>query len=172
MSGKEFENFEEQLNNIYLDYDEINKIEKNKINFFSARNKSIEDTITNNNEMNNKSFRSNLTNGNIDSFSENSKDKIKILEEKIKKFEENSSDNFYKRLIKLRFCNDSEKFPIKLYLGEEDKFSLAINKFYEEYPEFEDKQIKFFFKGNRIRMPTLVKNINLDDSSKIFIEEN
>ena len=40
LSGKEVENFEEQLYNIYLDYDEINKIEKNKINFFSARNKS------------------------------------------------------------------------------------------------------------------------------------
>jgi len=172
LSGKEVENFEEQLYNIYLDYDEINKIEKNKINFFSARNKSIEHSITNNNEMNNKSFRSNLTNSNIDSFSENSKDKIKILEEKIKKFEENSSDNCYKRLIKLRFCNDSEEFPIKLYLGEEDKFSLAINKFYEEFPEFKDKQIKFFFKGNRIRMSTLVKNINLDDSSKILIKEN
>ena len=128
--------------------------------------------MTNNNEMNNKSFRSNLINRNIDIFSVNSKDKIKILEEKIKKFEESSSDNCYKRLIKLRFCNKSEEFPIKLYLGEEDKFSLAINKFYEEFPEFEDKQIKFFFKGNRIRMSTLVKNINLDDSSKILIKEN
>ena len=85
MPGKEVENFEEQLSNIYLNYNEINKIDKNKINFFSARNKSNEDSITNNNEMNNKSFRSNLINRNIDIFSVNSKDKIKILEEKIKK---------------------------------------------------------------------------------------
>ena len=170
LSGKDVEDFEEQLNNIYLNNNEIIKIEKTKINIINDRNKSNEDNITNINELN-KSFRSNFSNRNIDNYSQNSKDKIKILEEKIKHLEESFNASCYKRLIKLRFYNESEEFPITIYLGEEDKFSLAINKFYEEYPEFEDKQIKFFFKENRIKMSTLVKNINLDDSSKILIKE-
>jgi len=172
LSEKEIENFEKQLKNIYLKNNEIYKIEKNKINFFNSRKTSNGDNITNINEMDNKSLRSNLTNRIFDSYSENSKDQIKKLEEKIKKLEESSNEICYKRLIKLRFYNEKEEFPIILYLGEEDKFSLAINKLYEEYPEFEDKQIKFYFKGNRIKMSTIVKNIYLDDSSKILIKEN
>ena len=170
MSENKIENFEKILNNIYLNNNEINKIEKNEINFFSIRNRSNGDNITNNNEIDNKSSKSSF-NRNIEKYSENSQEQIKKLEEKIKMFEESYNGICYKRLIKLRFYNEKEEFPIKLYLGEEDKFSFSINKFYEEYPEFEDKQIKFFFKGKRIKMSRIVKNINLDDSSKILIEE-
>ena len=78
-----------------------------------------------------------------------------------------------KSSIKLKFLDETikEEFPVNIAYNDSHKFSMIIDQFYEAYPEFAEKGIKIFsINGKKIKINELFKNIELDESSIIFIE--
>ena len=114
---------------------------------------------------------------NFSLYSKNSQSQIIKMEEEIKDLKSIIENSILKtekkKYIKVKFLdvNIKEEFPINIYLSYNDKFSSLIEKFYEKYPNFEEKGIKRFLINEKpIKRSELISNIELDDSTKILIE--
>ena len=169
--------FVDQLKEIFIDKNDIEKILINNYENFSQR-----DTNTNFNDEKIK-FMEELENKSVNSlnsfssYSENSQKQIMKMEKEIRKLNlelnKTKRDNENKRLLKLIFYNqkENEEYFLNIFINEEDKFSLIIDQLYEKYPDLEDKEIKkFLFNEKKIKRNELIKDIKFYDISKIYIE--
>jgi hypothetical protein len=114
---------------------------------------------------------------NSSSYSENSQNQIAKMKEQIKdlkkEIENSKIHNENKKNIQINFLDKAinKRLPIYVYVDENDKFSTIIEKFYEKYPDFEDKQIKAFtVNGKRIKRSQFIKDIKLITSFNICID--
>ena len=158
--------FVDQLKEIFIDKNDIEKILINNYENFSQR-----DTNTNFNDEKIK-FMEELENKSVNSlnsfssYSENSQKQIMKMEKEIRKLNlelnKTKRDNENKRLLKLIFYNqkENEEYFLNIFINEEDKFSLIIDQLYEKYPDLEDKEIKkFLFNEKKIKRNELIKDI-------------
>ena len=162
-----------KLKKIYLSEKEfkvekINNIEYTDIGTF------FKEEIRIDTEVDIKSIKSSK---NFSLYSKNSQSQIIKMEEEIKDLKSIIENSILKtekkKYIKVKFLdvNIKEEFPINIYLSYNDKFSSLIEKFYEKYPNFEEKGIKRFLINEKpIKRSELISNIELDDSTKILIE--
>ena len=150
--------FVDQLKEIFIDKNDIEKILMNNYENFSQR-----DTNTNFNDEKIK-FMEELENKSVNSlnsfssYSENSQKQIMKMEKEIRKLNlelnKTKRDNENKRLLKLIFYNqkENEEYFLNIFINEEDKFSLIIDQLYEKYPDLEDKEIKkFLFNEKKLK---------------------
>ena len=162
-----------KLKKIYLSEKEfkvekINNIEYTDIGTF------FKEEIRIDTEVDIKSIKSSK---NFSLYSKNSQSQIIKMEEEIKDLKSIIENSILKtekkKYIKVKFLdvNIKEEFPINIFLSYNDKFSSLIEKFYEKYPNFEEKGIKRFLINEKpIKRSELISNIELDDSTKILIE--
>ena len=150
--------FVDQLKEIFIDKNDIEKILINNYENFSQR-----DTNTNFNDEKIK-FMEELENKSVNSlnsfssYSDNSQKQIMKMEKEIRKLNlelnKTKRDNENKRLLKLIFYNqkENEEYFLNIFMNEEDKFSLIIDQLYEKYPDLEDKEIKkFLFNEKKLK---------------------
>ena len=69
------------------------------------------------------------------------------------------------------FYKNEQKYSLDIDVNEEDKFSVIIDELYEKYPEIEEKGVKrFLLNGDKIKRNELIKDIKINDCSKLEIE--
>jgi len=162
---------------------EIKNIDKDNLIYLSLNMNSIE---TENFNLNNKDKEEeNQNNNNIESINDIifSANKVEVKEEKnlLQNSKENEdededekkSDNQDNKSLTLNFYDEqgNKNYPLKINLSNSKKFYLVIGKLYEEYPEFEDKNIKnYIFKNKNIKRRQKIEDLGLEDSCKINIQ--
>ena len=111
------------------------------------------------------------------SYTNNSQSKINKMEEEIKDLKSYIENSILKtdkvKYINIKFLDEKlkEEFPLKIYLNYNDKFSSLIDKFYEKYPDYEERGIKrFIINGKAIKRNEIIEDIKLNDSDKILVE--
>ena len=148
----------EKLNKLYFPK---NSIGKN--NFIKYEDNSCDNANTGKEILNEiKSVKSST----FSNYSKNSQHTIIKLEEKIKEMEKSN--------MILTFLDEEEKeyFTLHIYLKENDIFSTVMEKFYEKYPEYKEKNIKFSINGKQIKISESIKKLNLSWPSTIIIENS
>ena len=185
LTEEEINFFIEQLKEIFLGGKKSNEmltdINLNEKKIIKNNSRSDIATISYNieekktiNENENKSIKSSRS---YTSYSQDSQKQINKMESEINdlKLEIERSMIKYgekKILNKIKFLDENEKeeYLINIYLNDNSKCSSIIEAFYEEYPFFEEKKIKFSINGKTIKRNELIKNIGLNNSSLILIE--
>ena len=113
---------------------------------------------------------------NVSFYSKSSQNQIKKMNEEIKELKseiEKSHIFENKQFVTINFLDKAinKKLPVNLFLHERDKFSTVIEKFYEKYPDFEEKEIKkFTINGEKIKRNQYIGNINVFTLSSICID--
>ena len=78
-----------------------------------------------------------------------------------------------KKYIVVHFLDEKikEEFQIYTFVSNNDTFNCLIDEFSAKNPEYKGKKNKkFLINGKSIEMTELIKNLNINDSTKIFIE--
>lgn len=189
INRKYFEDFINTIEYILKDEHITKKTELNKfINFLNElllKNNNTEEENSSsinseNSSENNDNYKINIIKDEsfdmpttFSTYSKHSKKKIMKLEKEnrdlkkeIKKIKKSKNKN--KKLYRLRFIYNKQEYPIEIYLDENDKFFLAINKVVENYEDLEEIPQRFKYNDKIIKGSNLIKDINLDDSSKIY----
>ena len=94
------------------------------------------------------------------------------MNNKIRELEAKINESKDKKLFKFIFIDkNNNNYKVNIKLGEYDKFSSVKDKLYENYPELEEIGIKkFIYKEKNIKGKHLIKDLDLDDLSKIYFE--
>jgi len=98
-------------------------------------------------------------------YSQNSQNQIKKMNNKIRELEAKINESKDKKLFKFIFIDkNNNNYKVNIKLGEYDKFSSVKDKLYENYPELEEIGIKkFIYKEKNIKGKHLIKDLDLDD---------
>ena len=172
LTNDELEFFYEKLSKIYLgkeDFCEENISDEKKFDF---TNKETDRIMLGQNEKEQEKIEECIcsikSSSNTSSYSQNSQNQISKMKEQIKdlksELEKSQINHENKKFIQINFLDKAinKKLPIYVYVDENDKFSTIIEKFYEKYPDFEDKEIKTFtINGKRIKRNQIIKDIEL-----------
>ena len=188
--------FENKSRKSNITFSSIPENDKNKINEFLDTNEnktenlcaynlintgcSIIETNTNlnfNAADENQSRKIFMKSSILSSYSENSQHQIKKMQNEIndlKKEVEQFNIVNNKKYMTINFLDENEKeeFSIRSYLNENDKFSAVMDRFYEKYPQYEDKKIQFTINGKKIKRNESIKNLDLNCSSVIIEDWN
>lgn len=188
--------FENKSRKSNITFSSIPENDKNKINEFLDTNEnktenlcaynlinngcSIIETNTNlnfNAADENQSKKIFMKSSILSSYSENSQHQIKKMQNEIndlKKEVEQFNLVNNKKYMTINFLDENEKeeFSIRSYLNENDKFSAVMDRFYEKYPQYEDKKIQFTINGKKIKRNESIKNLDLNCSSVIIEDWN
>ena len=158
-------------NPVYLSLN-MNSIETEN---FNLNNKNQEEENQNNNNIesiNNIIFSANKVEVKEEkNLLENGKENEDEDEDKVE--DEKKSDNQDNKILTLNFYDEqgNKNYPLKINLNNSKKFYLVIGKLYEEYPEFEDKNIKnYIFNNKNIKRSQKIGDLGLEDSCKINIQ--
>ena len=128
----------------------------------------------NNNKNNNIELNKNDENQIILNTNKVEVQKEKNLSENNKENENGKKDdNHDNKILTLNFYDEqgNKNYPLKINLSNYKKFYLIIGKLYEEYPEFEDNNIKnYIFNKKNIKRSQITEDLGLEDSCKINIQ--